>query len=195
MIYLYFYLLIFQGGTQVSKLDKADILEMTVSHLRQIHHQQLAVAMATSASVVKQYQEGFSECASETVRYLATTQGPVGMTARVQHHLTTKVRQLTNYNNTDKMVPGGNLQHGQIKIEIPKPQHATPAHSDSTMMNQSSLLMPVRVIKQEKMSDFSPEVSKSTGHTSPQPSVLSLPSCVPISVAESPSQKAVWRPF
>lgn len=166
---------------------------MTVSHLRQIHHQQLAVAMAASASVVKQYQEGFSECASETVRYLATTQGPIGMTSRVQHHLTNKVRQLTNFENTDKIMPSGNFAHSQIKVEIPKPQKA--AHTNSTVVNQSSLLMPVPVIKQERVSEFSPELPKSTGYTSPQPSVLSLPSRVPISVAESPSQKAVWRPF
>ena len=179
----------------MSKLDKADILEMTVSHLRQIHHQQLAVAMAASASVVKQYQEGFTECASETVRYLATTQGPIGMTSRMQHHLSSKVRQLTNFNNTENSVHVGHSQHKQINIEIPKPQHAAPACLDSHSSNQSQLLMPVHVIKQEKISDISPNVAKFTGCTSPQPSVLSLPSRVPISVAESPSQKAVWRPF
>ena len=183
-----------QGGTQVSKLDKADILEMTVSHLRQIHHQQLAVAMAASASVVKQYQEGFAECASETVRYLAAAQGPVGMTSRVQHHLAGKVGQLTNYSSADQIVPCGKLVKRQIKIEIPKPQKVSQPNSTSVNQN-SSLLMPVQAVKQEQFSDFPPEVTKSSGCNSPQPAILSLPPRVPISVAESPSQKSVWRPF
>ena len=166
---------------------------MTVSHLRQIHNQQLAVAMAASASVVKQYQEGFAEAASETVRYLATTQGPVGMTSRVQHHLAGKVGQLTNYSSAEQLVPGGNFVKNQIKIEIPRPKKL--AQPNSTVVNQtSSLLMPVHSIKQERCLDLSPEVTKSSGCTS-QTAILSLPPRVPISVAESPSQKSVWRPF
>ena len=164
-----------------------------MSHLRQIHNQQLAVAMAASASVVKQYQEGFAEAASETVRYLAATQGPVGMTSRVQHHLAGKVGQLTNYSSAEQIVPG-NFVKNQIKIEIPRPKKL--AQSNSTGVNHTStLLMPVHSIKQEQCLDLSPEVTKSSGCSSPQPAILSLPPRVPISVAESPSQKSVWRPF
>ncbi|WAR14610.1 HES4-like protein [Mya arenaria] len=80
------------GGTQVSKLDKADILEMTVSHLRQIHHQQLSAAMAASTAVVHKYREGYTECAAEAVRYMESSRAyPSDMVMRMRSNLTTKV--------------------------------------------------------------------------------------------------------
>lgn len=82
----------FQGGTQVSKLDKADILEMTVSHLRQIHHQQLTAAFAASSGAVHNFRDGFTECAAETVRYMEASRAyPAEMIARMRCNLATKV--------------------------------------------------------------------------------------------------------
>jgi hypothetical protein len=76
----------------VSKLDKADILEMTVSHLRQIHHQQLSAAMAASTSVVQRYREGYMECATEAVRYMETSRAyPNDMVLRVRTNLAHKM--------------------------------------------------------------------------------------------------------
>ena len=87
-----------QGGTQVSKLDKADILEMTVSHLRQIHHQQLSAAMASSSSVITQYREGYTECATETIRYMEASRAyPADMVMRMRHNLANKVGYTRDY--------------------------------------------------------------------------------------------------
>lgn len=47
-----------------SKLEKADILEMTVKHLESLHKQQAAISTLTD-----KYRAGFSECASEVTRF------------------------------------------------------------------------------------------------------------------------------
>ncbi|KAL4221751.1 hypothetical protein ACF0H5_020006 [Mactra antiquata] len=60
---------------QYSKLEKADILEMTVKHLRQLQRQQVSQAMTCDPTVVTKYKAGFNECANEVVRYLSSVQG------------------------------------------------------------------------------------------------------------------------
>ena len=61
--------------SQYSKLEKADILEMTVKHLRSVQRQQLALAAAADSTVVGKYRAGFSECAQEVTRYLSQVEG------------------------------------------------------------------------------------------------------------------------
>ncbi|XP_064642532.1 transcription factor HES-4-B-like [Lineus longissimus] len=61
--------------SRYSKLEKADILDMTVKHLKAMHRQQMSVAMANDPSVVSKYRAGFNECAKEVTRYLNTISG------------------------------------------------------------------------------------------------------------------------
>jgi len=48
-----------------SKLEKADILELTVRHLQNVQRNQLAIAMASDPTVLHRFKNGFSECATE----------------------------------------------------------------------------------------------------------------------------------
>ncbi|KAK7865908.1 hypothetical protein R5R35_005628 [Gryllus longicercus] len=52
-----------------SKLEKADILEMTVKHLETLQRQQAAMSAATDPAVVNKFRAGFSECAGEVGRF------------------------------------------------------------------------------------------------------------------------------
>ncbi|XP_012269110.2 protein hairy [Athalia rosae] len=54
-----------------SKLEKADILEMTVKHLQTVQRQQLTTAVATDPAVLTKFRSGFSECATEVSRYVS----------------------------------------------------------------------------------------------------------------------------
>lgn len=63
-------LLLFQP-TRHSKLEKADILEMTVKHLQTVQRQQLSTAVATDPAVLTKFRSGFSECATEVSRYVS----------------------------------------------------------------------------------------------------------------------------
>ncbi|XP_063989744.1 transcription factor HES-4-A-like [Diachasmimorpha longicaudata] len=53
-----------------SKLEKADILEMTVKHLQTVQRQQLSTAVSTDPAVLSKFRSGFSECAGEVSRYV-----------------------------------------------------------------------------------------------------------------------------
>ncbi|GLV32392.1 hairy [Carabus blaptoides fortunei] len=52
-----------------SKLEKADILEMTVKHLENLQRQQVAMSAATDPAVLNKFRAGFSECAGEVGRF------------------------------------------------------------------------------------------------------------------------------
>ncbi|XP_030843279.1 transcription factor HES-1 [Strongylocentrotus purpuratus] len=57
-----------------SKLEKADILEMTVRYLRSIHRQQLSgIGSHNEQANIAQYQTGYAECMREVSRYLNAT--------------------------------------------------------------------------------------------------------------------------
>lgn len=71
-----------------SKLEKADILEMTVKHLQSVQKQQLSVAMAADPTVVHKFKTGFSECATEVNRFIGRLDGiDAGLKQRLAAHL------------------------------------------------------------------------------------------------------------
>lgn len=56
--------------SQASKLEKADILEMTVHLLRTSQRQQLAMAAALNPLVLQRFEIGWAECAFQVVNYV-----------------------------------------------------------------------------------------------------------------------------
>lgn len=52
-----------------SKLEKADILELTVKHLENLQRQQLAMAAATDPNVLNKFRAGYTECATEVSKF------------------------------------------------------------------------------------------------------------------------------
>lgn len=61
-----------KDSSQFSKLEKADILELTVKHLRALQRQQAAGVMTSDPNVASKYRAGFNECAKEIVRYISS---------------------------------------------------------------------------------------------------------------------------
>ena len=69
----------------MARLDKADILELTVSQLTSLQNHQRSVSLATD---VDGYKRGFKDCARETIRYLTATQSlDTDSLFRVNNHL------------------------------------------------------------------------------------------------------------
>lgn len=52
-----------------SKLEKADILELTVKHLETLQRQQVAMAAAADPTVLNKFRAGYTECASEVGKF------------------------------------------------------------------------------------------------------------------------------
>ncbi|XP_013779902.2 transcription factor HES-4-like [Limulus polyphemus] len=58
-----------------SKLEKADILEMTVKHLQNMQRQQMAARSENDSSALSKFRAGFNECAREVGHYLSRVDG------------------------------------------------------------------------------------------------------------------------
>lgn len=70
------------------KLEKADILEMTVKHLQAVQREQLGGAAKADPSVLARFQSGFAECATEVSRYVVGLEGvDRGVRQRLIAHL------------------------------------------------------------------------------------------------------------
>ncbi|XP_058836133.1 transcription factor HES-4 [Topomyia yanbarensis] len=76
-----------------SKLEKADILDLTVKHLQDLERRKLAIAMAMDPTVVDKFKNGFNECIDEIDKYLNSVPGvDSGMKQRISSHLKTYLR-------------------------------------------------------------------------------------------------------
>lgn len=81
-----------------SKLEKADILEMTVKHLETLQRQQVAMAAATDPNVANKFRAGFTECAGEVGRF-------PGLDAPVKRRLLQHLHNCLNSNNPPPATP------------------------------------------------------------------------------------------
>uniref|UniRef100_A0A182WG54 BHLH domain-containing protein n=1 Tax=Anopheles minimus TaxID=112268 RepID=A0A182WG54_9DIPT len=71
-----------------SKLEKADILDLTVKHLQDIERRRLNVAMAVDPTVPEKFATGYRECIDEIGKYFDTLSSvDDGLKARVRKHL------------------------------------------------------------------------------------------------------------
>lgn len=77
--------------TRYSKLEKADILEMTVRHVQALHrHEGTGPRTSAGTDSTAKYRAGFTQCASEVSRFLAGVNGlPADLHTRVMSHLST----------------------------------------------------------------------------------------------------------
>ncbi|XP_062559688.1 protein deadpan-like [Armigeres subalbatus] len=76
-----------------SKLEKADILDLTVKHLQDLERRKLAVAMAVDPTVADKFKSGFNECIEEIDKYLNTVSSvDGGMKQRISNHLKTYLK-------------------------------------------------------------------------------------------------------
>ncbi|CAN9503179.1 unnamed protein product [Ophioblennius macclurei] len=88
-----------KDSSRHSKLEKADILEMTVKHLRNMQRLQMTVAVNTDPSVLGKYRAGFSECVGEVTRFLSTCEGVnTEVRTRLLSHLAACVTQISAVN-------------------------------------------------------------------------------------------------
>ncbi|EEB15575.1 Enhancer of split mgamma protein, putative [Pediculus humanus corporis] len=113
-------------GENVSKLEKADILELTVSHLHKLRRQQrLASNPVTDAD---RFRAGFTHCATEVSRCLAATPGiDIKLGTKLMTHLGHRL------NDMDKTSP--------LSVRV-GPAY-TPPVSPVTSTEENSYLMPL----------------------------------------------------
>lgn len=62
-------------GARQNKMEKADILEITVRHLRTLQKQQFSALATNDPTLINKYRLGFNECASEVSSFLGSMEG------------------------------------------------------------------------------------------------------------------------
>ncbi|ETE61464.1 Transcription factor HES-1, partial [Ophiophagus hannah] len=84
-----------KDSSRHSKLEKADILEMTVKHLRNLQRAQMTAALSADPTVLGKYRAGFNECMNEVTRFLSTCEGVnTEVRSRLLGHLSTCLGQI-----------------------------------------------------------------------------------------------------
>merc|ERR1712203_1009660 len=141
-------------GESISKLEKADVLELTVNHLRKLKRQQML--SLNPALDVDKFHAGYSACAAEVGRVLASQPGvEVTVGARLMAQL------------------GHRLESGQTKLSVTVPS------CSSSRNNTVSPQQPC-----SPLSDL--DLGYNSGReSSPSPSSRSEPSPFPPSIDKS----------
>ncbi|KAL3861022.1 hypothetical protein ACJMK2_007115 [Sinanodonta woodiana] len=146
------------NDTQNSRLDKADILEMTVKYLQQLQKQGITSAVVHD-TVPMGYQSGYEECARETIHYLNSANGiRPNIKSRVESHLSSCVGQVNDELSTPKYtqrdtrdsfqksvnVSGNYSYHTPINVQIPSSAQF-PSTTPRRLVFSGALLMPVPI--------------------------------------------------
>uniref|UniRef100_A0A1B0CLK6 Orange domain-containing protein n=2 Tax=Lutzomyia longipalpis TaxID=7200 RepID=A0A1B0CLK6_LUTLO len=118
-----------------TKLEKADILEMTVKHLQTIQRQQFTMAVNTDPTVIHKFKSGFSDCAEEVTRYVNQMDGlDSGVKQRLANHLNNCV------SNIQQVAPPMNFPAGSVGLSsfpgLPLHNTAGPASSSVLSLPQ-----------------------------------------------------------
>lgn len=89
-----------QDSVQASKLEKADILEMTVQYLKVLLRQQCAMSSRATVTDVGRFRAGFTECANEISMFVSgmSTVNPT-VRSRLLTHLSKCLGQLDSISN------------------------------------------------------------------------------------------------
>ena len=109
-------------GESISKLEKADVLELTVKHLRKLKRQQM---LAVNPGLeLDRYRAGYTTCATEVSRCLASTGVDIAVGSRLMSHLGNKLNTI----ETSRQEP--------LRLSLPEPRQV--AHSSLSSSSPSA---------------------------------------------------------
>ncbi|XP_067659201.1 transcription factor HES-1-like [Haliotis asinina] len=148
-------------GTRHSKMEKADILEMTVKHLRQMQRQHFTVAVADDPTVMNKYRLGFNECSLEVQRYLTSVEDlNTDVKTKLLDHINCYLAGIETANTSDTSLPASSptsspplLFKQELHTRPTSPSRVnTPASSSSVDVNNNApAMMSMETTKPENM--------------------------------------------
>ena len=153
-------------GENVSKLEKADILELTVRHLHKLNQAQ-RLGLRSPVEEMQKFQAGYSSCAQEATSFLMSTPG---LDMRVGHRL---LGHLFNPSLAGPPAPPGALTAPQTAPlsssgslapkSQPPPCSSTSSSSSGSLQPQHPRLQPPGMILPPQMSAGFPDVKPLVG--------------------------------
>lgn len=176
-------------GETITKLEKADVLELTVRHLRKLkQHHALAIPTHNNNAHDK-FRAGFTHCANEVSRFVTSVPGvDMHVSTRLLSHLGSCINQI------DKISTTTTPQQQQQQ-----PPSGTPITPSTTPNN----IVPITVTVPRV---YTPPASPESKPTipiivSPQPTAVSPKPTIPHHPAPAvgrvgvPAGSPVWRPW
>ena len=139
-------------GESITKLEKADVLELTVRHLRKLKRQQM---LALNPGLdLDRFHAGYTACATEVSKCLASTGVDITVGSRLMSHLGHKLNTI----ETSRVAP--------LKVRVPSSpssdcgyssgRDSTPSPSCTGSPTSTGLLQISPAIKQEHQQQISP---------------------------------------
>lgn len=167
-------------GESIAKLEKADVLELTVTHLKKLQSRnQLAIKPIPSDQ--DKFREGYSRCASEVSRCLASVPGvDVTLGTKLMTHLGIS---LTHH---EKRAP--------LTILVPQPQASPALSTTSSGYSSAGELSPAPSSSSSCSISPAASVSSSTSRSSNFTSSSST-SPRPQGLLMAASSSPMWRPW
>ena len=157
-------------GESINKLEKADVLELTVRHLQKLKHQQLLRLNPTLDQ--DRFRSGYTACANEVSRFLSTVPG-------VSLHFGTELMSHLGTNlSRGNAATAGPLSVNTVSTSSPV---SLPASSPQPSHNLSLPMSPNSDGGYNSGRDSTPSPALSVGHEEAAP------------IKSEPSN--VWRPF
>ena len=120
-------------GESISKLEKADVLELTVRHLRKLKRQQM-LAMNPGLDMDR-FHAGYTACATEVSKCLASTGVDVKVGSNLMSHLGHKLNTIETCRVSPLRVrvpgspPGSDCGYSSGRDSSPSPSSTTTAVS------------------------------------------------------------------
>ena len=106
-------------GSKPAKLEKADILEMTVQHLQKLHKEKDKDPVAHSLQRNSKFRAGFSECAREARELLSSLEGvDPAVSDRLSKHLASCLDSTPERQPVLTLLPT-KLPNGDLAFVIP----------------------------------------------------------------------------
>uniref|UniRef100_A0A8D0HRH8 Hes family bHLH transcription factor 4 n=1 Tax=Sphenodon punctatus TaxID=8508 RepID=A0A8D0HRH8_SPHPU len=133
-----------KDSSRHSKLEKADILEMTVKHLRNLQRAQMTAALSADPTVLGKYRAGFNECMNEVTRFLSTCEGVnTDVRSRLLGHLSACLGQIVAMNYPQPPPPAaGQPAHLAQPLHVQLPPAASSAAPVPCKLNPAEALSP-----------------------------------------------------
>uniref|UniRef100_A0A3P8RBY6 Hairy-related 9 n=1 Tax=Astatotilapia calliptera TaxID=8154 RepID=A0A3P8RBY6_ASTCA len=131
-----------KDSSRHSKLEKADILEMTVKHLRNLQRVQMT-ALSADATVLSKYRAGFNECMNEVTRFLSTSEGVNSeVRSRLLNHLSNCLSQMMSM-NYQQQSPSQQAHLAQpLHVQLPSTLPISGAAMGPKLNGQFAFLIP-----------------------------------------------------
>ncbi|XP_061624451.1 hairy-related 9 [Phyllopteryx taeniolatus] len=133
-----------KDSSRHSKLEKADILEMTVKHLRNLQRVQMsAAALSPDATVLSKYRAGFNECMNEVTRFLSASEGVnVEVRSRLLTHLSGCMSQMMAINCPQQALTQQAHVGQPLHIQLPSTLPVTPGAGVASKLSPAEAASP-----------------------------------------------------